>query len=140
MQNFLRFLIRSATRNYDFATHIEECKEDAEPAGCSPFGSNGAPIRLQTGFSMGLVACDMIQNSLKNFTTPFVCVHAADDKVTAPGSSVKFYELAQSADKSLKLVEGAWHAECFHGGSTPAKAKAISDSFEFVGQWLTKRS
>jgi acylglycerol lipase len=54
-------------------------------------------------------ADDRLEKELPLITLPVLILHGTADKVTRPGGSQQFYDRAGSADKTLKLYEGAAH-------------------------------
>lgn len=61
----------------------------------------------------------------------------ADDRVTSPVGSQRMHDVAAVKDKTIWLVEGAWHAEIFAGvrnGDSQRKA------FQYVADWLGART
>mmetsp|Transcript_7243 Transcript_7243/g.22075 ORF Transcript_7243/g.22075 Transcript_7243/m.22075 type:complete len:475 (-) Transcript_7243:178-1602(-) len=61
-----------------------------------------------TGYQM-LKLCQDISPKLSEITTQFVVFHATDDLVTCPEASKALYKEASAEDKTLELVEGAYH-------------------------------
>jgi len=43
------------------------------------------------------------------FTVPVLIIHGTADKATRPAGSQRFYDMAGSKDKTLKLYEGHFH-------------------------------
>lgn len=56
-----------------------------------------------------LKAADRLTRNFPQFTVPVFIIHGTDDKATQPGGSEKFFELAASTDKTIKLYEGHYH-------------------------------
>ena len=54
-------------------------------------------------------ADERLKTELPLITLPVLILHGMLDKATKPSGSQFFYESAQSADKTLKLYEGAYH-------------------------------
>ena len=50
-----------------------------------------------------------LEQSFPKFTLPLLILHGTKDKATKPSGSQQFYDAAGSADKTLKLYEGAYH-------------------------------
>eukprot|EP00037_Helgoeca_nana_P000715 m.23237 g.23237 ORF g.23237 m.23237 type:complete len:359 (+) comp10946_c0_seq2:32-1108(+) len=102
------------------------------------YGGNVARLRLSTAVQLGIVGCGWIQKRLTDFSTPFLVIHAGDDRITSPAMSRKLHEVAVSKDKTLRILDGAWHAEVFQGG--PSNVDLMLDSFDFVATWLNDRT
>lgn len=56
-----------------------------------------------------LQADERLKREFPLITLPLLILHGTLDKVTRPGGSKLFYDMAGSADKSLKLYEGHYH-------------------------------
>jgi acylglycerol lipase len=56
-----------------------------------------------------LLAAEALTGHFPDFKVPVLIIHGTDDKATKPAGSQKFYDLAGSADKTLKLYEGHYH-------------------------------
>lgn len=56
-----------------------------------------------------LKAADRLTENFKKFTVPVFIIHGTEDKATRPAGSEKFFDLAASTDKTLKLYEGHFH-------------------------------
>ena len=54
-------------------------------------------------------ADDELKKGFSRITLPLLIVHGTADKAAKPSGSEHFYEKAGSADKTLKLYEGAYH-------------------------------
>ena len=54
-------------------------------------------------------ADDRLKNEFSLFTLPLLIIHGTADKATRPEGSQTFFNAAGSADKMLKLYEGAFH-------------------------------
>ena len=54
-------------------------------------------------------ADDELKKEFAQITLPLLIVHGTTDKAAKPSGSEHFYEKAGSADKTLKLYEGAYH-------------------------------
>lgn len=50
-----------------------------------------------------------LEQQFSKFTLPLLILHGTEDKATKPSGSRQFYEAARSADKTLKLYDGAYH-------------------------------
>ena len=56
-----------------------------------------------------LKAAERLTENFTKFTVPVLIIHGTDDKATRPAGSEKFFDLAASTDKTLKLYEGHYH-------------------------------
>jgi alpha-beta hydrolase superfamily lysophospholipase len=56
-----------------------------------------------------LKAADRLTTNFTKFTVPVLIIHGTDDKATRPAGSEKFFDLAASKDKTIKLYEGHYH-------------------------------
>lgn len=56
-----------------------------------------------------LRAADRLTEHFPKFTVPVLILHGTADKATRPAGSQRFYDLAGSKDKTLKLYEGHYH-------------------------------
>jgi alpha-beta hydrolase superfamily lysophospholipase len=56
-----------------------------------------------------LKAADRLTENFPKFTVPVLILHGTQDKATRPAGSQRFYEMAGSKDKTLKLYEGHFH-------------------------------
>ena len=56
-----------------------------------------------------LKAADRLTTNFTKFTVPVLIIHGTDDKATRPAGSEKFFDLAASTDKTLKLYQGHYH-------------------------------
>jgi acylglycerol lipase len=56
-----------------------------------------------------LRAADRLTENFPRFTVPLLILHGTADKATRPAGSQRFYEMAGSRDKTLKLYEGHFH-------------------------------
>ena len=56
-----------------------------------------------------LKAADALTGHFPQFTVPVFIMHGTEDKATRPAGSEKFFELAGSTDKTIKLYEGYYH-------------------------------
>ena len=56
-----------------------------------------------------LTAADALTGHFPQFKVPVLILHGTDDKATRPAGSEKFFELAGSTDKTLKLYDGHYH-------------------------------
>lgn len=56
-----------------------------------------------------LKAAERLTEHFKTFTVPVLIIHGTEDKATRPAGSEKFFDLAASTDKTLKLYPGYYH-------------------------------
>jgi len=56
-----------------------------------------------------LRAADRLTENFPKFTLPILILHGTADKATRPAGSQRFYDMAGSKDKTLKLYEGHFH-------------------------------
>jgi len=56
-----------------------------------------------------LRAADRLTENFPKFTLPVLILHGTADKATRPAGSQRFYDMAGSKDKTLKLYEGHFH-------------------------------
>jgi acylglycerol lipase len=56
-----------------------------------------------------LTAADALTGHFPQFKVPVLIIHGTEDKATRPAGSEKFFELAGSTDKTLKLYDGHYH-------------------------------
>src|SRR5499427_4359435 len=56
-----------------------------------------------------LRAADALTEHFPQFTVPVLILHGTADKATRPAGSERFYRMAGSQDKTLKLYEGGFH-------------------------------
>jgi len=56
-----------------------------------------------------LKASDRLTENFPKFTVPVLIIHGTADKATKPAGSQRFYAMAGSKDKTLKLYEGHFH-------------------------------
>src|SRR5262249_5631706 len=56
-----------------------------------------------------LRAADRLTENFPKFSVPVLILHGTADKATRPAGSERFYRMAGSKDKTLKLYEGAFH-------------------------------
>jgi alpha-beta hydrolase superfamily lysophospholipase len=54
-------------------------------------------------------ADDRLKKEFAKITLPLLIIHGTADKATKPAGSKRFYEVAGSQDKTLKLYEGHYH-------------------------------
>jgi acylglycerol lipase len=56
-----------------------------------------------------LKASELLTEHFPKFTVPVLILHGTADKATRPAGSERFYRMAGSKDKTLKLYEGHFH-------------------------------
>ena len=56
-----------------------------------------------------LKAADRLTGNFPKFAVPVLILHGTADKATRPAGSQRFYDMAGSKDKTLKLYEGHYH-------------------------------
>jgi len=56
-----------------------------------------------------LKASERLTENFPKFTVPVLILHGTADKATRPAGSQRFYDMAGSKDKTLKLYEGHFH-------------------------------
>jgi alpha-beta hydrolase superfamily lysophospholipase len=54
-------------------------------------------------------ADDQLKKDFAKFTLPLLILHGTKDAATRPSGSQEFFEMASSADKTLKFYEGHYH-------------------------------
>lgn len=80
----------------------------------------------------------MLSSRMAEVTSPFYVVHAGGDTVTSPKISEKFFNLASSKDKEIKIWPGARHADVFHGGAGYS-LEVQKGGYDGVADWITAR-
>jgi acylglycerol lipase len=90
--------------------------------------------RLATAANM-LFTSLSIADQLEQLRLPFLICHGADDRVCDPKMSQRMYDEASSADKTIKLYPGAWHA-LLVGEEEPTASRVRND----IIQWLEERT
>jgi acylglycerol lipase len=78
-----------------------------------------------------LNATKVISESLGEFSAPFLVQHGNADKVTDPKLSQALYDEAISADKTIRLYDGMWHA-LTAGEPTENVELVLNDSIEWI--------
>lgn len=87
-------------------------------------------IRGRTGYEILRIASFLQQNAAR-LRVPFLVLHGTADTVTDPEGSLKLYQEASSADKTIRLYEGYLHDLLFE----PEKEAIAAD----IIQWLNSR-
>ncbi|KAK4767079.1 hypothetical protein SAY86_014829 [Trapa natans] len=87
-------------------------------------------IRVRTGYEILRIATFLQQNAAR-LRVPFLVLHGTADTVTDPEGSLKLYEKASSADKTIRLLEGYLHDLLFEPEKEAITAEII--------QWLNTR-
>ncbi|KAI4365803.1 hypothetical protein MLD38_021760 [Melastoma candidum] len=89
-------------------------------------------IRVRTGYEILRIAAHIQQNT-KRLRVPFLVLHGTADSVTDPEGSVKLFEGASSADKTIRLLEGHVHDLLFE---PELDREAVAQD---IIKWLTLR-
>jgi alpha-beta hydrolase superfamily lysophospholipase len=79
-----------------------------------------------------LRSIERLQAEAGEFDTPILLLQGTGDKIVPPEGSKIFYERVRSADKTLKLYDGAYHELLYE----PEKQAVLDD----ISDWLGKRS
>eukprot|EP00041_Stephanoeca_diplocostata_P024050 m.601879 g.601879 ORF g.601879 m.601879 type:complete len:166 (-) comp22442_c0_seq47:715-1212(-) len=103
----------------------------------NPLGMGLSKLRLVTARSLAFQACEWIFNHLKDVETPFLILHAGDDRITDPKMSQLLHDIAKAEDKAIILFEGAQHGDMFHGGTMVRDL--VQRSFNEVDKWISAR-
>lgn len=88
------------------------------------------PIRVRTGYEILRIAA-FLQRNAARLRVPFLLLHGTADTLTDPEGSLKLYDEASSADKTIRLLEGCLHDLLFE----PEKEAIAAD----IIQWLNNR-
>eukprot|EP00668_Euglena_longa_P041539 GGOE01054680.1.p1 GENE.GGOE01054680.1~~GGOE01054680.1.p1 ORF type:complete len:362 (-),score=99.36 GGOE01054680.1:166-1251(-) len=113
---------------------LENCIKDKEllaRAKANPYWYEARP-RLITADQM-LTATQNIERFAPKITTPFLIIHGAADRVTAPAASQDFYERAGSSDKQLRMYPDAWHTLLTEPEPTYSRVR------QDIKEWLAQR-
>jgi alpha-beta hydrolase superfamily lysophospholipase len=94
----------------------------------NPLNFDSKP-RLGSAYCLAMQAPEWMESRLKAVSCPFLIVHGDADVVTDPAVSRTLYEVSCSADKTLQMVEGAKHADCFWRKET----------YALVENWIAER-
>jgi alpha-beta hydrolase superfamily lysophospholipase len=76
-------------------------------------------------------ADERLEEGMPRFTLPLLILHGTHDKATKPSGSETFHAAASSADKTLKLYEGAYHDLL----NDIVKARVMTD----ITQWVDRQ-
>lgn len=115
---------------------------------CNPMSAEMKP-RMATGRELGFTFPDWIDTRLSDFRTPVLICHGESDIVTDPSLSKRLCaEATLTADKTLKLYEGAYHAELLHClpglGSvldfSPEQLETTQRCLGDIAEWLSSRA
>jgi len=116
----------------------------------NPLSMQGLKTRLGTAKSFGFTFPDWMETKLKEVKTPLLILHGTEDKITDPEVSKQLYEEAAAKDKTLKLLEGAYHCElmcCLPGNSQmigmdwlPEQVNVTERTLDEIATWTSKRS
>jgi len=116
----------------------------------NPLSMQGLKSRLGTAMSFGFIFPDWMETKLKEVKTPLLILHGTGDKVTDPEVSKRLYNEAAAKDKSIKLLEGAYHCElfcCLPGNSKligmdwlPEQIQVTETAIEEIRTWTAKRA
>lgn len=85
---------------------------------------------MRSAYALAMQGPEWMEPKLPEVTTPFLIIHGEADVVTDPAVSKRLFEVAATEDKTLKLIPGAKHADCFWR----------EESYEMVRQWLATRT
>jgi len=75
-------------------------------------------------------ALDSLPTQFSQLTLPYLILHGAGDQICSPSGSEALHKEASSADKTLKLVEGALHN--LYAEKEPIRSEAIKDTVDWV--------
>jgi len=89
--------------------------------------------RLSTAWEL-LNAMIELTNTCHKFHVNCLILHGLDDETTCPKSSQYFYDVCQSSDKTLKLLDGMDHGTIF-GETTENVSKVLAE----VNEWIEAR-
>ena len=90
--------------------------------------------RLSTAANM-LFSSLSLAERLHELRVPFIICQGAGDKVVDPAMSQRMYDMACSADKTLKMYEGAWHS-LLTGEEEHTMQRVRAD----IREWMTART
>jgi len=80
-------------------------------------------------------ADERLKKEFPLITLPVLILHGSEDKVTKPSGSRRFYEMAGSSDKTLKIYEGHYHDLL----SDIGKEAVLSDIQHWIDDRISKR-
>jgi acylglycerol lipase len=117
----------------------------------NPVGMQGLPVRLSTGKEVAFAYPEWVQAHFQDMKVPFVVLHGKEDRITEPEQSQSLYDKASSQDKTIKLYDGAYHAEmlqCLPGNEQniapskwlPEQLKQTELVLKDISEWLTARA
>mmetsp|Transcript_76946 Transcript_76946/g.238323 ORF Transcript_76946/g.238323 Transcript_76946/m.238323 type:complete len:369 (+) Transcript_76946:99-1205(+) len=116
----------------------------------NPMGMKGLKARLISALQFGFVFPDWMETQLKNFKTPVLIQHGDHDFITEPELSRRLHREAATADKTLKIYEGAYHCEllsCLPGLShnvggawLPEQSATTQRCLGDMAEWLAARA
>jgi len=103
----------------------------------NPFGLCGK-FRLATANALAFQCPEYLAEEMHRFDAPLLIMHGSADLLTEPALSKRLYDQAKATDKTYELVEGAWHADLFHGG--PTRKEMVAKCHDTLHKWLEKRT
>lgn len=116
---------------------------------CNPFSMQGLNSRLGSALSFGFTFPEWMEQKMKDVKTPFFVIHGKADKITDPEASERLHKEATAKDKTIKLVEGAYHCElfcCLPNNSKligmewlPEQAEATQTCLDAIAEWISER-
>eukprot|EP01043_Picozoa_sp_COSAG02_P075025 COSAG02_NODE_15280_length_1186_cov_1.287029_2_plen_158_part_00 len=102
--------------------------EALEAEESNPLNYNSKP-RLASAYCLAMQGPEWMESRLQDVKVPFLIVHGDADVVTDPTVSRTLYDVACSPDKTLEMVKGAKHADCFWRQET----------YDLVERWIKQR-
>ena len=130
-RTLLGYLPIAPSKN-DFHDLIDRIKEKSLRNARCPFAYGRNP-RLATAREL-IGVTQRISASSSEFCAPFLILHGKDDRVTDPMLSQALYNDSKSADKSIQLYDGMWHAL-----TTGESDDNIDRVFGDVTRWILAR-
>ncbi|CAN5661006.1 alpha/beta hydrolase [soil metagenome] len=123
-----RFFPRAPVTKVDIKalSHLPEVLEAARK---DPL-SNERPAPARTGYEI-LQAMRCIRERAQEITLPLLVMHGTEDHITNPHGSERFFKLAGSEDKELKLYEGLYHEIL----NEPEQGRVFQD----IASWIDER-
>lgn len=132
--------------DFDFRVH----EQGHAYTKANPFSMQGLPVRLASAKELGFTFPDWMEKHLSSMKTPFLVMHGLSDKITDANLSKRLYEEAATADKTIKLYDGAFHCElmcCVKGngemiGTTwlPEQKAQTETCLKDMAEWLAARA